>query len=137
MKKGTINYRVEGKKVTALIMETFNKSYLEVKYGLRLDDRMFGDLRHKYLDNYLNAEKKYPCGCEGIMFEGVAKCSDNDTFSESRGKEIARNRVMIKYLGYVRYLLRLKESISGAGTIEQSIKSYRKKDKGYKNVISK
>ena len=82
-------------------------------------------------------KKKYPCGCEGIMFEGVAKCSDNDTFSESRGKEIARNRVMIKYLSYVRYLLRLKESISGAGTIEQSIKSYRKKDKGYKNVISK
>ena len=58
MKKVAINYRVEGKKVTALIMETFNKSYLEVKYGLRLDDRMFGDLRHKYLDNYLNAEKK-------------------------------------------------------------------------------
>lgn len=136
MKKVAINYRVEGKKVTAFIMETFNASYLEVKYGLKLDDRMFGDLKHKYLDNYVAAEK-YICRREGIMFEGVAKCSDNDTFSESVGKEIARNRVMIKYLGYVRYLLRLKESISGAGTIEQSIKSYRKKDKGYKNVISK
>jgi hypothetical protein len=130
MKKVTINYKVEGKKVTALIIESFNISYLEDKYGLRLNDSMFIDLRHKYLENLYDKDGNIFVN-NRMIFEGVAKCSDNDTFSESIGKKIARDRVMIKYLSYVRYLLKLKENVSGIGTIEQSIRSYKGQYKIY------
>ena len=131
MKKVKINYEVQydilnkdGAHVVALILEKFSREYIYKKYHIKLSQDMFDNLRHRYIENvHENVNKE-----KSIVFKGVSRCSpkDYDNFSQAKGKAIAEERVRIKYLNYINYLFKLKDNISGRGTIQQSIRYYNK-----------
>lgn len=135
MKKVNVNYEVQydvlnkdGAHVVAMIIERFSREYLKDKYHIKLSQDMFDNLKHRYIENVHESKGHYPKDYF-IVFKGVSRCSpkDYDNFSQKKGKAIAEERVRIKYLNYINYLFKLKDNISGRGTIQQSIRYYKKR----------